>query len=1102
MSTRSRTAAAPLVLSLFVPLAALADVPHLVGYQGRLLRADGTAATGTASVTFSLFAADSGGTALWFETQTLGLSDGYYSTFLGLVTAAPDGLFDGARWLEVKVGSETLTPRQQIGAAPYALTAQRVVGSADLASLRVAGQTVVDGSGRLAGAARYGAGTGIVIDDASQTISLRACPSGQILLREDLTWQCATRVAEVTAAAPLSVTNGSSTPQLSMTQAGTGVSGFLSSTDWTSFTAKYGATTQCGGDLSGSLAAPVVTRLQSRSVSSNLPGSGQVLKWTAATSQWEPSADSDSGGTVTSVTVDAPLTAYNGATAPHISMAAATGTVDGYLSSTDWTRFDAKYEASTQCVGDLFGTLGNPVVAKLRGVSVATTVPTAAQVLRFDGNAWTPATLATSDVSGLAGDLSNLNASNLVSGWVPDGRLASTYAQPVAFTSASNSFAGSGAGLVGLDATNIATGALADGRLASAYSQAVSFTNASNAFAGSGSGLTALNAGNLTTGTVADGRLASSYAQAVSFTNASNSFTGNGSGLTALNAGNLTTGAVADGRLASSYSQAISFTNASNSFAGIGSGLTALNADALSSGTLPDARLSGTYSGTLALSSTSNTLAGTFTGTATGGAVFTQEVRLPVAGTCASGHGGALIFDGTHFKGCDGSKWITLDNVPPVVGTITPSVGSTGGGTAVTIVGSGFQSNAKVIIGGVEATSVVVASSATSITCNTPASGSTGAKDVVVQNPDFQAGTLYNGFNYHVPPTVSSVSPAVGPTTGNVVVTVNGTGFAATPTSVTFKGNACTGIAFVDSTRLTSTIPAATAGVASVVVTNPDGIAGSANAFTYETPGSSANSALASCAALKAAGVTSNGTYWIDPDGAGGASAYQVYCDHTDCGGVTSTLPTFFAVSSLYYFYDFKQSQTCDYKNHQTLSIAAAKFNASYGLNINGLGSGGTSFPYTAGNTIVMRARRDFAPSTSVYGFLFATTSSSGNDDGISMYGDRIGSRTHSSCCTYNLYGTAVTNILPSVNTSAPFGMRFTGARVTFYSATQRFDPASLGPGSSYDSMGIGGWWLGQPATPYDPFTGGNFYIDRLALFNTQLNDADTQAYVAAMGAY
>ena len=53
-----------------------------------------------------------------------------------------------------------------------------------------------------------------------------------------------------------------------------------------------------------------------------------------------------SGGTVTSVTGTAPVVSSGGNT-PAISMAAATGSVDGYLTSTDWTTFNGKAPAVT-----------------------------------------------------------------------------------------------------------------------------------------------------------------------------------------------------------------------------------------------------------------------------------------------------------------------------------------------------------------------------------------------------------------------------------------------------------------------------------------------------------------------------------------------------------------------------------------------------------------------------------------------------------------------------------------------------------------------------------------------------------------------------------
>jgi len=439
MSGSTRLAPFLAAACLCAPLQSSA-VPRLLGYQGRLLRADDTAATGTASVTFAVYAAESGGTTLWSETQTLGLSDGYYSTLLGLVVTPSEGVFDGAaRWLEVRIGGETLAPRQHLGAVAYAFTAQAVAGgAADVSSLMIAGQTVVGADGRLAGTARYSAGTGVSVEDATQTISLQACSAGQVLANDGTLWRCTDRnagmVTQVTAGAPLSVVDGNSTPSISMSRAGTSSAGYLSSSDWNAFDAKYGALTQSGGDLSGTLAAPVVARLQSRPMSAVSPLPGQVIKWSAVLSQWEPASDLNSGGTVTSVVAVAPLTAQNGTTNAELSIAQASASVDGYLGSADFARFEAKYGSATQCGGDLEGALASPVVARLQGVAVSTVAPAAAQVLRFDGSRWAPAALGIADVGGLSSGYLDLSGNQTVAG-VKSFQTAPVFSTPLGVAS-------------------------------------------------------------------------------------------------------------------------------------------------------------------------------------------------------------------------------------------------------------------------------------------------------------------------------------------------------------------------------------------------------------------------------------------------------------------------------------------------------------------------------------------------------------------------------------------------------------------------------------------------------------------------------------------
>jgi len=892
MRTPSFALVAAAVLVQALP--ARAGVPQLLGYQGRLLRADGTAATGTASVTFSVFASETGGTPLWTEVQTLGLSDGYYATFLGLAGPPPAGLFEaGARWMEVRVGSETLLPRQQIGAVPYAFSAQSVAGgTANVTSLQVGGQTVVDAGGRLAGTARYAAGAGLEVNDTTQTISLKSCPSGQALLHDDQTWQCAPAatgtVTTVGVAAPLTVTNASSTPQISLPQAGTGSSGFLSSTDWSTFTAKYGASTTCGGDLAGPLSSPAVVRLQSRPVSTTAPTDGQVLKWSATGAQWAPSADANSGGTVTNVTAQAPLTAWTGSTTPEISIAQASGTVDGYLASADWNRFNAKYDAATQCGGDLAGAWAAPLVGKIQGVSVSSATPSAQQVLRFDGSRWTPASLAASDVGGLESGFVALTGDQSIGG-------AKTFAAAPAFGTPLPVASG-GVGTASAAARTFFAGP-ADASGPPAFRALVTAD-----LAGLGPGLTGLDAGALASGTVPDARLSGAYTSALTFSNAGNSFSGDGAGLVALDAGALASGTVPGGRLAGTYGSQVTFSHSGNafsgSFSGSGSGLTGLNAGALAGGTLPDGRLAGTYSSPLTLSSTSNVFAGSFSGTGSGNfsGTFSGTSSGTFSGTLVASDStstavGAIRFNAGHFQGYDGSRWLNLDNVPPpAVDSVSPNWGTVAGGTSVTVVGSNFQNGAIASIGGVNCTSTAY-NGPGSLTCVTPANSDAGnAKDVKVVNADLQSITKNAAFTYHRPPTVTGATPSVITTTGAMTVTIAGADFVATPT-VLFNGANATSVTFGSSVQITAVAPASlSAGTVTLTVRNPDTLSATGTGPTAVVPIAATGGAVTTDASgYRVHTFTASGTF--SPQGSGSVEVVVVAggggggCDRAGGGG-------------------------------------------------------------------------------------------------------------------------------------------------------------------------------------------------------------------------
>lgn len=167
------------------------------------------------------------------------------------------------------------------------------------------------------------------------------------------------------------------------------------------------------------------------------------------------------------------------------------------------------------------------------------------------------------------------------------------------------------------------------------------------------------------------------------------------------------------------------------------------------------------------------------------------------------------------------------------VSSVSPSTGSIAGNTSVTITGTGFLTGAIVYINGLLADSINVVS-ATSITCKTPASSTSGAKNVDVVNPFNYNGTLANGFTYlGSAPTVSSINPTSGSALGGTSVTITGTGFV-TGAQVEIDSNPATSENVVNSTTITAVTPSGTAGAKNVKVTNPDTQFATLNsAFTY-----------------------------------------------------------------------------------------------------------------------------------------------------------------------------------------------------------------------------------------------------------------------------
>jgi len=172
----------------------------------------------------------------------------------------------------------------------------------------------------------------------------------------------------------------------------------------------------------------------------------------------------------------------------------------------------------------------------------------------------------------------------------------------------------------------------------------------------------------------------------------------------------------------------------------------------------------------------------------------------------------------------------------PSVTSLTPSVGTTAGGTDVTITGTNFTTPMTVLFGGTPATNVTVTGT-TTLTVRTPAR-SAGAVSVTVQGVNGQA-TLTNGFTYREPAILTGISPNVGSTAGGTLVTLSGSGFTAGST-VTIGGTAATAVTFINSTQLTAVTPARPAGSAAVQVRAADSVLATGTlAFVYQVQGGS-----------------------------------------------------------------------------------------------------------------------------------------------------------------------------------------------------------------------------------------------------------------------
>jgi hypothetical protein len=177
-------------------------------------------------------------------------------------------------------------------------------------------------------------------------------------------------------------------------------------------------------------------------------------------------------------------------------------------------------------------------------------------------------------------------------------------------------------------------------------------------------------------------------------------------------------------------------------------------------------------------------------------------------------------------------------NEPPTVTGLSPASGPAAGGTVVTITGTNFTGTTQVDFGKVAASSFKVLSN-TSITATAP-SEAAGVVNVAVYNAGASALSSADKYTF-LPtsegPSVTGVTPAVGPTYGGNSVTIVGTNFTGA-TIVRFGTVSALSFTVSSATTIIATAPAEGAGLVNVTVTSPSGTSPvvTADDYTYQSP--------------------------------------------------------------------------------------------------------------------------------------------------------------------------------------------------------------------------------------------------------------------------
>ena len=203
------------------------------------------------------------------------------------------------------------------------------------------------------GAATYSNVTGVLNIPQYTLSGLGGVPTSRTItingvaqdLSADRTWSVGT-VTSIATTGPITGGTITSTGTIGITQSTTSTDGYLSSTDWNTFNNKQNAITLTTTGSSGSATLVGATLNIPNYTLSGLGGVPTTRQLTINGITLDLSADRTwSVGTVTSITFSGPLTGGTITGSGTVGILQASGSQNGYLSSTDWTTFNSKEPA-------------------------------------------------------------------------------------------------------------------------------------------------------------------------------------------------------------------------------------------------------------------------------------------------------------------------------------------------------------------------------------------------------------------------------------------------------------------------------------------------------------------------------------------------------------------------------------------------------------------------------------------------------------------------------------------------------------------------------------------------------------------------------------